>query len=68
MADEADLAMEQEEREREMMRKYHMSVLPRHQPRIKNGICVCLNCDTHVDDGVRWCDKYCQEDFLRRVG
>lgn len=26
----------------------------------------CLNCDTPLDDGVRFCDKDCADDFTKR--
>lgn len=31
------------------------------------AIGACLNCGEHLDDGIRFCDSYCRDDFVKRT-
>jgi hypothetical protein len=61
MSDEADLAQEHIEREEVLRKKYN------RKPVMEADVTgECLNCYEPVGLGMRWCDKYCQEDWQKR--
>lgn len=59
MADEADIANDLADLERERAireaRQFH------HQP----GIGVCINCGVDVEGERRWCSKECMDDYIK---
>jgi hypothetical protein len=63
MSDEADLSQESMEKEAEIRRKYATPSKLEVDP-----IGTCLNCGESVASGVRWCDKDCQDDWIKRRG
>lgn len=52
----------QEEVERQLERSLQLA---RNQGIKYHAIGYCLNCGEPLDDGVRWCDADCRDDFLK---
>jgi len=61
MADDIDKAQDHIEREEHMRRKYSN---PNRLEAEATG--ECLNCFEPLSLGMRWCDKYCKEDWEKR--
>jgi hypothetical protein len=61
MSDEADVAQDHIEREEALRKKYRKLSRLEVEPTGE-----CLNCDTPLANGRRWCDSYCQEDWRKR--
>lgn len=59
MADDADLATTNTERELELRIK---SLVPVETPK---GTGECWNCYTPLADGRRWCDSSCRDDWTK---
>jgi hypothetical protein len=59
MADDADKAEHQEE----LARQAALIVRRREGPKYTGR---CLNCGEFVDSPLRWCDKFCTEDWAKR--
>lgn len=60
MADEADIANDVADAERERAIKEVLAATP-PQP----GIGMCLNCAELLDDDRRWCSPECRDDWLK---
>lgn len=61
MSDEADVTQDRVESEEEARRKYRQDI-----PKVR-GVGVCLNCGEAVAKGIRWCDRYCRDDYENRT-
>lgn len=58
MSDNLDVASEREELERTLAQAIRKPEGPLATGR-------CLFCDEIVDDGLRWCDNWCRDDWER---
>ena len=63
MSDEADVSQDRMEKEAELRKKFTPSNRLEVEP-----IGKCYNCGEKVAEGVRWCDKDCQDDWKKRRG
>lgn len=52
----------QEEVERQLERSLQLA---RNQSVKYHAIGNCLNCEEPLDEGLRWCDADCRDDFLK---
>lgn len=64
MADEADITGERMAFEAAMLQKESATRVKAERKSSK----VCLNCGEYTEDGARWCDSECRDDWSMRGG